>query len=148
MIADTGERGARYRLLETTRVYALEKLAEVGETQVCGRRHAVHFRKLVHQALGDWLSMPDLEWTEAYTLELDNVRVAMDWAFGPDGDPALGIALAAGSGPLWSSSGLFSEGRRRLQAALAAVGPETPQSDHAHLWYGLGFLKKQMPAER
>ena len=52
VIADTNDAGARYRLLETTRAYALEKLAEAEEIDAIKRRHAQHFRERFERAPG------------------------------------------------------------------------------------------------
>ena len=102
----------RYRLLESTRAYALEQLAAAGETQHLLRRHA--------QALHDFLlplqlrfwSLTDAE-RSAAVAELDNVRAAHDWSVGPDGDRALGCALLAASRATWIDSGQLMEGMGR-----------------------------------
>ena len=84
--------------------------------------------------------MSDADWHGRYRPELDNVRVALDWAFGLEGDVAIGIALAGASGPLWLELSLHGEGRRRLETAVARVGLNTPQLDHARLCLWLGVL--------
>jgi hypothetical protein len=45
--------------------------------------------------------------------------------------------------PLWTEAGLSREGSQRLHAALAAIGPSTPHSDQARLWFWLGFMGGQ-----
>jgi predicted ATPase len=138
VIADTSDAGARYRLLETTQAYALEKLTEAGEVDVVRRRHAQHFGTRFERAYGD--SMSDQTRRAACLLELDNVRAALDWALGADGDPAIGIALAGASGALWADSSLLAEGRQRLDSAVARVGAQTPESDQARVWLWRGIL--------
>ena len=138
--ADTSAAGARYRLLETTRAYVLEKLAKAGETQVMQRRHAQYFRDLFERAPDDWLRLPDADWYATYLPEVDNVRAALDWAFGTGGDSTIGIGLSGASGELWVMLFLRREGPQRLEAALARVGSQTPESDHARLWRWLGEL--------
>jgi tetratricopeptide (TPR) repeat protein len=147
VIADTSAAGTRYRLLETTRAYALDKLGEVGEVAKCRSRHATYFCELFDHAPDDWPRMPDSEWRAAYLPEVDNVRAALDWALGVGADAVLGIRLSGGSGPLWTESGLWNEGRRRLQVALAAVRPETRPLDHARLWFWLGALRNHVATE-
>ena len=108
----------RYRLLESTRAYALEQLAAAGETQPLLRRHA--------QALHDFLlplqlrywSLTDAERSTAVA-ELDNLRAAHDWSVGPDGDQALGCALLAASRATWFGSGQLMEGLERCLRAPA-----------------------------
>ena len=74
--------------------------------------------------------------------ERDNVRVAIDWALGGDGDPIIGIALAGASAALWAELSLPGEGRQRLEAAIAHVDSHTSKSDQARLWLWLGLLRR------
>ena len=73
----------RYRLLETTRAYALEKLAESGELEQVARRHAEYYRDLFERAEAEWETRPTAEWLAEYGRQIDNVRAALDWAFSP-----------------------------------------------------------------
>lgn len=95
----------RFRLLHTTRAYALEKSRETGELPA--RRHANYFQKLFEAASAD-----DVEFgrrSAALALEIDNLRAALEWAFSPGGDLAIGIGLSAASVPLWLSMSLVAE---------------------------------------
>jgi predicted ATPase len=139
VIADTNDAGARYRLLETTRAYALEKLSEAGEISVIKRRHARYFRDRFEPAPGRE-HMSDRQWRAVYVPECDNVRAALDWALGPGGDPAIGIALAASSRALWSELSVLSEGRRRLDVAVGRIDDQTPVREQARAWVALGIL--------
>jgi tetratricopeptide (TPR) repeat protein len=140
VVADTKDARTRYRLLDTTRAYALLKLAAEGETDATRRLHARYFRDQFEEAWDSWEQVPDAVWHTNYVLELDNVRAALDWAFGSRGDPSMGIALAGASGGIWSELFLWSEGRQRLQEATARFGAQTPESDQARLWLRLGIL--------
>ena len=140
VVADTNAAGGRYRLLETTRAYALERLVEADEFGTIKRRHAQYFRNLFETAPHDWLRIPDVDWYAKYLPELDNVRAALDWALGARGDTTLAIGLAGLSQLLWSRSSLWGEGRLRLAAASAQVGDKTPQLDEARLRFGLGMM--------
>jgi predicted ATPase len=111
VIADTEDAGARYRLLETTRAYALEKLAEAGEGGAIERRHAQYFRGLFDRAPDDWMRTSDAKWSAIYGSERDNIRAALDWAFRDGGDPAIGIALAGASGRFGRSCCSFARDR-------------------------------------
>jgi tetratricopeptide (TPR) repeat protein len=137
VVADTNAARARYRLLETTRAYALEKLAEAGEVDAIKRRHAQHYRDWLEPAFDDWLRLSDSAWHDLYFPERDNIRGALDWALGPSGDAAIGVALAGASGDLWIWAG--NEGRQRLEAAIARVDSDTPKADQARLWVWLGW---------
>jgi predicted ATPase/class 3 adenylate cyclase len=140
VVADTSDARPRYRLLETTRTYAVEKLVEAEEIAAIRRRHAQYFRDRFEHAYDDWLRMPDADWRDIYHPELDNVRVALELAFGADGDPAIGIALAGASGVMWTTHALFGEGLQRLMAAVARLRSHTPALDQARLWLWFGVL--------
>lgn len=112
----------RWRLLETIRAYALEKLAESGEYQSAARRHAAYFRDLVSQVTANstvWLSREDVA---RCGNELDNVRAALDWTFSPEGDAGIGVALTIAFAPIWQTLSLMGECRARVDRMLA-IGP-------------------------
>jgi tetratricopeptide (TPR) repeat protein len=140
VVADTNDAGARYRLLETVRAYALEKLAEAEEIDILQRRHARYFRDLFECAPDDWERLPDAEWRARYQPELDNVRAALDWAFGSGGDPAIGVELSGAAGELWYWLALEHEGQQRIAVAVASIGSQTSESDQARLWRWLGEM--------
>jgi predicted ATPase/DNA-binding winged helix-turn-helix (wHTH) protein len=85
----------RWRLLETIRAYALEKLAESGETEQAARRCAEFFRDLIGPATHGSPVLCTVEDMARYGREIDNVRAALDWSFSPVGDVAIGVALTA-----------------------------------------------------
>jgi predicted ATPase/DNA-binding winged helix-turn-helix (wHTH) protein len=138
LISPSGSRTLRYRLLDTTRTYAHGKLNELGETRQVARRHAEHFRDFFARAEAD-TSTPLPEWLGIYGAELDNVRTALDWAFAPDGDAALGIALTAAAVTLWVRLSLFAECRERARTALAALGDTGDDRIRMQLLSALGW---------
>ena len=91
--ADFNGPAVYYRLLETTRAYALEKLKESGEFEQFKRRHAEYYRDLFERAEVEWETQPTATWLLAYRRELDNVRAALDWAFATGGDAMVGVSL-------------------------------------------------------
>lgn len=139
VVAEPNAAGTRYRLLETTRTYALEKLKATGESDGIDHRHARYFGDCSVRAADDWLRMPDTDWRATYLPERDNIRAALNWALGSNGDRALGILLAGGSGPIWTELSLYGEGHRRLEGAVALVDADTPAADEARLWLWLGL---------
>jgi len=108
---------ARYRLLDTTRAYALAKLSESGEFAVVARRHANHLRELLEGAKPGWQTTPASELIARYAPEVDNIRVALEWAF-EAGDADIGVALAAASVPLWTMLSILGECRDLVDRAL------------------------------
>lgn len=139
--ADTNDADARYRLLENTRAYAMEKLAESGETAAIRRRHAQYFRDLFERAPAAWLHIPDANWHATYVPELDNVRAALDWALGPEGGSMIDVGLAGASAALWPELSLGREGRQRLEVAADRIAAQTPAADQARVWLWLGLLR-------
>jgi predicted ATPase/DNA-binding winged helix-turn-helix (wHTH) protein len=109
IVADIGGAITRYRLLETTRTYALEKLKANGEFERFTRRHAEYYRDLFKHAETEWETRPAIEWLAVYGREVDNVRAALDWAFSPNGDSAIGVGLTTASVPLWFQLALLDE---------------------------------------
>lgn len=118
----------RYRLLETTRIYAREKLQESGETPITARRHAEYFAKLLDSRHG---GMIDLEYTgRAHALreQLGNVRAALEWCFPPGenvADPMLAVHLAAAAAPVFFELSLLGESWKWSAAGLAALDEST-----------------------
>ncbi|MGE5270309.1 MAG: ATP-binding protein, partial [Thiohalocapsa sp.] len=120
----------RYRLLESTRLYAGEKLVDARRLR---RRHAQHFAARFAQATAEWETTPTQRWIARYEADVDNLRGALEWAFGPGGDVALGLDLVGSSHVLWTELGLVLEHRRWVLAALAEVRKTTPAQVRARL---------------
>jgi predicted ATPase len=141
----------RWRLLETIRTYALEKLVEHGEADTAARHHATYFRDLVTSlAPGTRLSLPADEFTRCVR-EIDNVRAALDWSFSPGGDAAVGIALTAAYVPVWSQATLVVECRERTERALSRLDPGSRLDERArlrlHMGSGLAAIFTVQPVE-
>ena len=115
---------SRYRLLDTTRAYALEKLGESGERERLARRHAEYYRAVFERAEVEWETRPTAEWLADYGRQIDNLRAALDWAFSPGGDTSIGVALTAAVVPLWMHLSLLDECRTRVERALATIKGE------------------------
>jgi predicted ATPase len=85
----------RYRLFDTTRAYAREKLAASGEVLAVSRKHAEDCRDLLELAGIESVTQNSADWLIIYGSQIDKVRAALDWAFSPDGDVALGADCVA-----------------------------------------------------
>jgi predicted ATPase/DNA-binding winged helix-turn-helix (wHTH) protein len=114
----------RYRLLDTTRAYAFEKLGENGERERRARQHAEYYRDVFERAEVEWKARPTTEWLTDYGWQINNLRAALDWAFSPSGDAAIGVALATAAAPLWMRLSLMDECRSRVEQALATLGAD------------------------
>src|SRR5437899_3034503 len=138
--ADVGGAIVHYRLLETTRAYAREKLIESAELDRVARRHAEYYRDLFQRAEAEFETRPTAEWLAAYRPHIDDVRLALDWAFSPSGDVGVGAALTAAAVPLWTHLSLLSECRARVEQAIASLGSQVPSdpSRDMRLYLALG----------
>ncbi len=79
VVAELGDSEQRYRLLESTRQYALEKLLESGEQDHIRDRHAQHMFEVAQSANAELQSVPMGVWIVPLAPELDNFRLALDW---------------------------------------------------------------------
>jgi non-specific serine/threonine protein kinase len=120
-------------MLEPVRQYALEKLEESGEVRGVREQHAGHYLMLMEEA-GVGLKGPEQGlWVGRLTVELDNVRAVLEWTTA--NGQAERIAEASwDSWTYWWSSGNISEGRRRMEDALAAE-PDLPALPRAKLLF-------------
>jgi predicted ATPase/DNA-binding winged helix-turn-helix (wHTH) protein len=128
--ADPSAEETRYRLPESTRYYAQDKLSDAVDVR---RRHAEHFAARLGQATADWETTPTREWMARYESDIDSLRGALQWAFGPDGDANLGIDLVGRSHVLWAELGAMPEHRHWVELALGKIDKRTPADMAARL---------------
>jgi predicted ATPase len=121
VVAEIDGACARYRLLDTTRAYAIEKLSQSGELEAVARDHAAYCLDLFERAETEWETRPTAEWLAEYGRQIDNLRAALDWTFSAGGDASIGVALTAAAVPLWMHFSLMEECRGRVERALAAI---------------------------
>lgn len=120
VVVETIETEPRLHLLETTRAYALTKLAESGEVDPVARRHAEYYRDLLEAAAQNNGAVG--VWPATFAPEIDNIRAALTWAFSPGGDRLLAVALGAVSAPLWLELSLLTECHGWTENALKVIG--------------------------
>nr|WP_180206117.1 winged helix-turn-helix domain-containing protein [Pseudomonas sp. SbOxS1]NYU06333.1 helix-turn-helix transcriptional regulator [Pseudomonas sp. SbOxS1] len=123
---DVGDEAVFYRLLDTTRSYALEKLEQSAELPATRNRHARRCLALMQQAQNDWEQIPTGQWIERYARSLQDIRAALDWGLSAPGPHALAIHLTATSTPLWQELSLLNEygGYVRKALTLLDAAPE------------------------
>jgi len=142
----------RWRLLETIRTYALEKLSESGNTNETARRHAEFFRKLIVPAATGEVLRISVDDVARFGREIDNVRAALDWSFSPTGDAAIGVALTAAFAPVWLHLLLVVECRERAERALDILSPDfnlvAPLERRLHIALGIALTLTMGPVER
>lgn len=132
VIAPEGGR-ARYRLLETTRLYGWAELERNGTANATLYRHAEHYLNRLTDAAANWEAMSEYDWPSRFSEELDQVRAALKWAFSETGSLALAIDLTIAVAPLWRALSLAGEGERHARRALAAGEDQLTQSQQLRL---------------
>jgi predicted ATPase/DNA-binding winged helix-turn-helix (wHTH) protein len=143
---------SRWRLLETIRAYAFDKLAEHAEFSGAAQRHAEFFRDLVASVKPSSALGLDNDALAICIREIDNVRIALDWAFSSVGDPTIGISLTAAYLPTWLGSSLLLECRERAERALNCMDADG-QADprlrmQLQLTLGVALVMTRGPADQ
>ena len=116
VVADDSRGRTRYRLLETVRQYAQEKLGESGEADAVRSRHRDHYTSLA--AAVDAPAGTDYEqYIEQAETEIDNLRAAFEWSR-ENSDTALALTLASSLQLLWVTRGRGREGLAWFDAVL------------------------------
>jgi len=139
-LRDLSMAGARWRLLDTIRAHAREKLTEEGEADDAARRHAEFFRDLFGSAGGASQLQPSAEDIARFEREIDNIRAALDWSLSPAGEAQIGVSLMAHCALAWLHSTLLSECADRAERALQQINPGMQVSDalRMQLYLALG----------
>jgi predicted ATPase/DNA-binding CsgD family transcriptional regulator len=119
LTAESG--GVRYRLLDSIRQYAQEKLEQSGEAEDVMQAHAEYFLALAEEAEPELIGPREAEWFELLEEELDNFRAALSWA-SEHGEAELGLRLAGSLMSFWLTEGHYGEGRGWVEGALTREG--------------------------
>jgi predicted ATPase len=119
---------ARYRLLESIRLYAIEKLAAAGELAAAQAAHAQHWHARAGNSAAGGIELPDAAWLRRHSADIPDIRAALEWAFSPAGNATLAIRLSVSSAPFWFKLLLLPELRSHLERA-AALAAQTGFAD-------------------
>jgi predicted ATPase/DNA-binding winged helix-turn-helix (wHTH) protein len=141
LVVAEGAGEPRYRLLETTRAFALESLAAAGETEALLRRHAAAMRDWLAAISRDrWRWRVDPVLRAGIAAELDNVRAALDWASGVDGDRAIAVGLLAESVDVWFVQAGQAEALDYARRIRSWVDDAQPARVAARFWLAYAEL--------
>jgi non-specific serine/threonine protein kinase len=132
--------GHRYRMLDTIREYGAEQLLLLGERDQLCHRHRDYYLRLAEQAVVGNLSAEQVGWLVRLRQENPNLRIALDYSYTCPGQGAVGLHMTVLLRHYWLSLGLFSEGRRWHDQALAIGGDSR---EDAWAVYGAGVLALQ-----
>ena len=138
--ADAEVSETRYRLLETIRQYALEKLVGIGEASFIRDEHLEFFIKLAEEAEPKTFSGEAGVWFRRLDKELDNIRAAMEWSTN-SGKAIAALRMAGSLVYFWFSHGpLLSEWHDRIQQALSRPEGMERTLARAKALNGIGFM--------
>jgi non-specific serine/threonine protein kinase len=134
----------RYRLLQTVRQYALERLTESGEEEWIRRHHADFFLALAEKAEANYHGPDQKVWLDRLETEHSNLQAALEWSLkGEEGDVGtrhdMPLLLAGALWWFWFARGYLSEGRQWLERASSGRSGASA-SARAKVLYGAGFL--------
>ncbi|RFU40690.1 AfsR/SARP family transcriptional regulator, partial [Actinomadura logoneensis] len=125
LVMADGDAEPRYRLLETVRVYARERLDETGETAAVRAEHAAHYLELAETAEPHLRRGDQLLWIERLTAERDNFNAAFQTVL-DTGDVRTGLRLVAALVWFWLMRDLEREASLWAIALHEAAGDEPP----------------------
>jgi predicted ATPase/DNA-binding winged helix-turn-helix (wHTH) protein len=115
------EAQAQYRMLDTTRAYALEKLEEHGEFDPISLRHAEYVAQKLESQKEMLSALPRAERVAAYSRQLGNVRSALEWSFGSHGSDEVATRLAVASTQPFMELSLLAEWQGWAEQAIARL---------------------------
>jgi predicted ATPase/DNA-binding winged helix-turn-helix (wHTH) protein len=143
----------RYRLLDTTRAYVLEIKIDDAESTDLAVRHAAYYRRWLEQTGIEWPSLATGEERIPHFAAVNNVRAALEWCFGANGNAEIGFGLAAAAAPVFLAMSLLPECHRWSERAILALDDAARGGlDEMHLQAALGvslmFMRGGLNAAR
>jgi predicted ATPase len=117
LVRDVLPSSSRYRLLETLRLFALDRLAELGDEISARRAHAEYFLELAQQSSTELYGPQEREWRMRLDAEEANLHAALAWA--SEHDPLLGLRLAVALWPYWEVRWREREGVAYIERLLS-----------------------------
>lgn len=134
-------REIHYRMLETIREYAWERLHESGETTLIQRRHAETFLAIARQEerTESKLFWPEITTVDRLELDLDNFRAALTWCALEASGHETGLRLAATLAQFWQMRGYLSEAREYFENLLP-ISEDVSAPTRAEAYSFAGYL--------
>jgi tetratricopeptide (TPR) repeat protein len=139
VLVEQRDEGERYRMLDTIREYAREKLREAGEENLLRDRHLEFLLTLAEEAEQHLFDAEETTWLDRLETERDNLRSAVEWSL--EGERAAsGLRLMAALWYFWFSHGPLSEARARLEQGLERPAAVERTKVRANALNALGIL--------
>jgi predicted ATPase/class 3 adenylate cyclase len=142
VMTECKEGNERYYFLETIRQYAQARLVESGEGVEYAKQHATTFVEITEEAFDELWGPKQGFWLSYLDLENDNLRTALEWMTRRKDCYDLLLRMTVSLWRYWEIRGYLTEGRSRLDFALANV-PNQSKSLRAHGLRGAGMLALQ-----
>jgi predicted ATPase/class 3 adenylate cyclase len=130
VLAEEWQRETRFRMLDTMRQYAGEKLIETGGSESLCERHLEYYLTLAESAAPHLLKPEQLEWLARLEAEHENMRAALGWSLGME-RPEYALRLAAALGRFWLLHCYWKEGAKWLERALTKPAQELTAAEKA-----------------
>ena len=115
----------RYRLLETLRQYARDRLVKAGQAESVRKRHRDWYLHLAERTKPELIGPRQVFWLDRLESDVGNFRAALEWTL-EHGSAELGLRLGGALWRFWFARDFLSEGRDWLSRILAAPGAEAP----------------------
>lgn len=138
VLADTANSRGRYRLLETIRAYAADRLVESGEADSKREAHAHFYMALAEQAEPELSGPSQARWFDRLEGEHPNLRCAFEWSLA-HGRTEWALRMGGALILFWRVRCHFTEGAELLERVLAVSDGDYPALRASALW-GAGFL--------
>jgi len=139
VIAEQTDGRTRYRLLETVREYAREKLGESGHEEAVRERHRDYFLALAEEAFTKLMGAEQAEWLRRLEDEHENLRTGLDWSLA-GARPREGLRLCGALQRFWWTRGHLAEGREWCARFLDKAGAEERTTERANVLNAAGGL--------
>jgi non-specific serine/threonine protein kinase len=136
---DSGKE-SRYRLLETVRQYARDRLDEAGESDAIHDRHLDYFYTLVETAFSSLAGTDEATWVARLERDQANIHAALAWCDHSSDSSVRALRMTSRLGRFWYVRGDLTLGGRELATALNRQGANKPIPERAGALYSAGDL--------
>jgi predicted ATPase/class 3 adenylate cyclase/tetratricopeptide (TPR) repeat protein len=144
VMTDERDEGMRYRMLETIRDYAIEKLAQAGDAAATTARHCQHYFAFAKEVRNGLRGPEQGSWIARMEAELDNARAGIAVALAGGVDPMIAVKYAVAMQNFWIMRGYATEGRVTVRAALDLPVIQASEMAMGHaLYVGAALAESQ-----
>ncbi len=148
VVVESRGEDVRYRMLETIRQFAAEQLSGSGKEAKARAAHGAWLLEFAAGRAREHRGQEQTLWFATLDRELENFRAALEWSEGGSDTPEIALRLLTAMGPYWEARGRWSEGRERLERALAVSRDLSSQARATALYYLGGLARWQSDHER